>query len=77
MPSFQPAPRSKRRLSTWVSHRDTAQLVRRALDSNVPCLVCYGISGNSRAYWDITNAREVIGYAPEDHAEAVLASGKA
>ena len=79
--SFQPAPRGKRQLSTWISHRDTAQLVRRAIDSDARYLVCYGISGNTRAYWDLTNAREVLGYAPEDnaedHAAEVLVSGKA
>lgn len=81
--SFQPAPRGKRQLSTWISHRDTAQLVWRGIEADperVPYLLCYGISGNTRAYWDISNAREVLGYAPEDdaetHAEEVLASGK-
>lgn len=81
--SFQPAPRGERQLSTWISHRDTVQLVWRAIETDpqqVPYLVCYGISGNTRAYWDIRNAREVLGYAPDDDAEAyaaeVLASEK-
>jgi nucleoside-diphosphate-sugar epimerase len=82
--SFQPKPRGERQLATWISHRDTAQLVWRSIEADpekVPYLVCYGISGNTRAYWDLTNAKEQLGYAPEDdaeqHAEEVLASGKA
>jgi uronate dehydrogenase len=35
----------------------------------VPFAVVYGISGNTRAYWDIANARRELGYAPEDDAE--------
>jgi len=31
--------------------------------------IFYGISGNTRAYWDIRNARELLGYEPEDDAE--------
>ena len=29
----------------------------------------YGISNNTRAYWDTENARQEIGYDPEDNAE--------
>jgi uronate dehydrogenase len=31
--------------------------------------IYYGISNNTRAYWDTENARKEIGYAPEDNAE--------
>jgi nucleoside-diphosphate-sugar epimerase len=67
--SFQPKPRGVRNLSTWISHRDMAQMVWRAIESDAKYLVCYGISGNTRAYWDLTSAREQLGYAPEDNAE--------
>ncbi len=67
--SFQPRPRGARNLSTWLSHRDMAQLTWRAIESDVKFLVCYGISGNTRAYWDIASAREQLGYDPEDNAE--------
>ncbi|MDQ3700013.1 MAG: NAD(P)-dependent oxidoreductase [Chloroflexota bacterium] len=67
--SFQPRPRGERQLATWISYRDTAQLVWRGIESDVPFGVYYGISGNTRAYWDIGNARAELGYAPEDDAE--------
>ena len=67
--SFQPRPRGERQLATWISHRDTAQLVWRGIEADLPFGVFYGISGNTRAYWDIANARELLGYAPEDDAE--------
>ncbi len=35
----------------------------------MPFQVFYGISANSRAFWSIANARQVIGYNPEDDSE--------
>lgn len=64
-----PPPRP-RFLSTWISHRDLAHLVECCLEAeNVPWGIFYGISDNTRKYWDITNARELIGYQPQDDAE--------
>lgn len=71
--SFQPRPRGERQLATWISHRDTAQLVWRGIETDVPFGVYYGISGNTRAYWDIGNARAELGYTPEDAAETFAA----
>ena len=71
--SFQPKPRGERQLSTWISHRDTAQLVWRGIETELPFGVFYGISGNTRAYWDIANAQELLGYAPDDDAESYAA----
>jgi nucleoside-diphosphate-sugar epimerase len=77
--SFQPKPRGVRQLSTWLSHRDMAQLTWRGIETEVPFAVVYGISGNTRAYWDISSARKLLGYEPEDnaedHAAEVMASG--
>jgi uronate dehydrogenase len=57
-------------LSTWLSHRDMVQLVRRSIEAEaIRFGIYYGISGNTRAYWDIENARKEIGYTPEDNAE--------
>lgn len=76
--SFQPQPRGERQLSTWMSYRDMAQLVWRSIEADVRFGIYYGISGNTRAYWDIANARAELGYEPEDnaedYAEQVLAS---
>ena len=73
--SFQPREavetrRGERILSTWLSHRDCVQLVWRCIEAEgVNFGIFYGISGNKRAYWDIQNARELLGYEPEDDAE--------
>lgn len=39
----------------------------------VPFQIFYGVSDNARTFWSITNAREVIGYAPEDDSEVRFA----
>lgn len=67
--SFQPRPRDRRQLATWLSERDCAQLVWRSIESDVEYAVVFGISGNSRAFWDISKARELLGYEPEDNGE--------
>ena len=73
--SFQPDSavenrQSDRILSTWLSYRDTVQLVWRCLEvESVDFGIYYGTSGNERAYWDTENARRDLGYAPEDDAE--------
>ena len=73
--SFQPDSavenrQSDRILSTWLSYRDTVQLVWRCLQvESVDFGIYYGTSDNERAYWDTENARRDLGYAPEDDAE--------
>ncbi len=53
----------------WLSRRDCAQLVSRCLDADhLDWAVVYGISNNPRQFWDISHARELLGYAPEDAA---------
>lgn len=61
--------RRVRMRATWQSRRDIAQLVGRCLD--VPELtwaVVYGISDNPRQFWDISHARDLLGYEPRDGA---------
>ena len=68
--SFQPKPQDKRQLATWLSHRDTVQLVRRSIEaSHVKFGIYYGVSDNSRGTWDISNSARDLGYNPEDNAE--------
>jgi uronate dehydrogenase len=47
------------------------QLVWRSIEASekIDFAIYYGISGNTRAYFDIQNAREEIGYKPEDNSE--------
>jgi uronate dehydrogenase len=67
-------PTERRHLSTWLSHRDTIQLVQRCIDAPlVHCLVVYGVSNNPRSWWDNTAAMQQLGYVPEDSAEEFAA----
>jgi nucleoside-diphosphate-sugar epimerase len=59
-----------RRRATFLSRRDCAQLIARCLDAeHVRFGIYYGISNNPRQFWDISRAREEIGYAPQDSSE--------
>ena len=57
-------------LSLWLSHRDTAQIVQRCIDA--PASLTYGIfyatSDNMWKIFDITRAKKILGYQPEDAA---------
>lgn len=53
----------------WLSPRDCAQVVSRALDTDLGFGVFYAISANSGRHWDITETMERLGYRPEDDAE--------
>ncbi len=60
----------RRILSTWLSDRDLSQLMRRSID--VPGIqfgIYYGVSNNSRSYWDVTSTVADLGYIPKDNAE--------
>ena len=75
--SFQPDSavverRSDRILSTWLSHRDCVHLVQRSIEADVRYGIYYGISGNTRAYWDLQNARQELGYTPQDNSEHLV-----
>ena len=53
----------------WLSARDCAQIVWRAIESPLDYGVFYAISGNSGRHWDITDTIERLGYRPQDDAE--------
>jgi len=71
--SFQPQPKGVRQLSTWLSHRDMAQLAWRSIETPLHWGIFYAISGNTRRYWDIGPTIDALGYAPEDDAETYAA----
>ncbi len=57
-------------LSRLCTARDLAQLVHKTLDTeNLGFQIFYGVSGNTRRFWDISNAQELVGYEPQDNAE--------
>ncbi|HEX5916493.1 MAG TPA: NAD(P)-dependent oxidoreductase [Nocardioides sp.] len=68
--SFLEEPASLRGLSTWLSHDDCVRMVEAALTTPAPgYAVLYGISANTRAWWDLEPGRR-LGYEPQDDAEA-------
>lgn len=57
--------------SRWLSPRDLGQMVWRCVEAeHVPFGVFYGVSGGAEKKWDISNARELIGYEPQDDGSA-------
>jgi nucleoside-diphosphate-sugar epimerase len=52
--------------STWLSHRDLIQLVRRSLQADVKFGIYYGVSNNKKRFWDISVAERDLGYHPVD-----------
>ncbi len=71
--SFGPKPTSRRQLSTWLSQDDGVRMFHAALTANAPgYAVLYGISNNTRAWWDLEAGR-ALGYHPEDDAEQFAA----
>ena len=64
-------PQVPRHFATLLSHRDLVQLVRRSIEApdSVRFAIFYGVSNNKWRFWDISNSRELAGYAPKDDAE--------
>lgn len=70
----------RRDLGAYISGRDIVQLYQKSIEApdirngdDIPFQVFYGVSNNTRMFWDITNARQVIGYSPEDDSEQSFA----
>jgi len=70
-----------RNLGAYISERDLQQLFGKSIETpdirdkhGVPFQIFYGISGNTRAFWSIVNARRVIGYDPQDDSESKYAA---
>jgi uronate dehydrogenase len=75
--SFQPRPQDERQLSTWISPRDTVELVRCCIETpEYHLLIVYGVSNNRDRRWFDTASRK-IGYAPQDDAENFAAEIRA
>ena len=64
-----PEPTTTRQLATWLSPADTVSLVDAALRAPAPGFaVVWGVSDNTRRWWDLTAAR-ALGYESADDAE--------
>jgi uronate dehydrogenase len=67
--SWKQYPETVRELSTWLSPADGLRLIASALTApDVTFSVVYGISANTRAWWDLAPAR-ALGYLSVDDAE--------
>lgn len=67
--TFRAEPVTTRHLATWLSHDDGVRMVEAALSAPAPGFaVLYGISRNTRAWWDLAPGR-ALGYDPLDDAE--------
>ena len=81
--TYKNDPKSFRRdLGAYISRRDITQLFGKAIETpnidnehGIPWQVVYGISGNARSFWSLTNAREILGYRPEDDSELKFREG--
>jgi uronate dehydrogenase len=63
-----PEPTTERMLSTWLSYADFIRLVEVGLSAAYHYEIVYGVSRNSRTWWDNSNAYR-LGYDPRDNAE--------
>ncbi len=64
-------PTSPRVFSVWCSYRDIVQMIEKCIDApdTVRFDIFYAVSNNKWSYRDISHARDVVGYEPEDEAE--------
>jgi uronate dehydrogenase len=69
-----PTPPDRRALATWLSLPDLLRLVTASLTApGVGFLVAYGISRNTRRFYDSQAAWQRLGYEPQDNAETFAA----
>ena len=73
--------RVHRALGAYLSLRDQVQIIVKSIEAEdiadekgVPFQIFYGISDNTHRFWSIQNARDVIGYAPEDDSQTRFAN---
>ncbi|MGH2535598.1 MAG: NAD-dependent epimerase/dehydratase family protein [Thermomicrobiales bacterium] len=67
--NLTPEQKYERLRATWLSQRDCCELIVRCLEATaVTWALVYGISNNPRQFWDISHARELLGYDPRDGA---------
>jgi hypothetical protein len=69
-----------RALGAYLSRRDQVQQAIKMVETEniedangIPFLIVYGISGNTHRFWSIANAREKIGYEPQDNSQVKFA----
>lgn len=65
-------PTDSRQFSVWCSQRDISQMVLRCIEAppELRFDIFYALSRNKWSYRDISHARDIVGFEPEDEAEA-------
>jgi len=62
--------RDARSFASWLSHRDLAHLVERAIEApGIRHEIVFGASDNTWKIYDTRDARRALGYTPQDDAE--------
>jgi dTDP-4-dehydrorhamnose reductase len=70
--AFQPEENARKEsgvkmLDAWVSQRDLNQLIQKCIDvENIKFAILHGLSDNRFKRLDISDARELVGYQPQD-----------
>jgi nucleoside-diphosphate-sugar epimerase len=64
-------PHGPRHFATLLTHADLVRLVRCAIEApdEIGYGIFYGVSNNTWRFWSLTDARESLGYEPDDDAE--------
>ena len=67
-------PNTAKPSATYLSHRDVADILRRAIDApdSLEYEIVYATSNNRYGYRDLEGAREVLGFVPQDTDEAAF-----
>jgi len=65
-----PEPANRRMMSTWLSYRDLATLIEKALTTpDVKHTVVYGMSANKEVWWDNARGAGKLGFTAQDTSE--------
>ncbi len=57
----------------WMSDRDMVEMFRCGVEAEgVGCALVYGCSANTRRWWDLERARELIGFVAQDDSESFI-----
>lgn len=65
-------PLAARQFSAWCSQRDIGQMIQKCVEAPAELRfdIFYALSRNKWSYRDLSHAREVLGFVPQDDAEA-------
>jgi len=69
-PAFLSQPRA---WALWISTRDLCEAFRCSIEAEgIGSAVVYACSANTRRWWDLVPARELIGFVPQDDSETMI-----